>query len=209
MSQAQVKDNQQFATDRIYLRPLSTEDVNERYLGWLRDGQVKAYLEVDGNELQLEDIRQYILQGPESGSYYMYAICTQDDDLHIGNVKIGPIQQAHGIADLPVIIGDKEFWRKGLAEEAIRLGNQIAFERYGIRKLHGQIYRANIGSIKAYCRAGWIIEGLVRGRYLVDGEPMDQVIVSCNNPAFLPSTHDEYTLNELKELLDFRASFVS
>ena len=205
---AQAKEHQRYTSERIYLRPLSTDDVDERYLSWLRDGQVKAYLEVDGNTLQLEDIRQYILEGPRTGAYHMYAICTVDEDLHIGNVKIGPIQQGHGIADLPVIIGDKSYWRKGLAEEAIRLGNQVAFEVFDIRKLHGQIYRANIGSIKAYCRAGWIIEGVVRGRYLVDGEPMDQVIVSCNNPKFLPSTHDEYTLNQLTELLEFRASFV-
>lgn len=197
-----------YASERIYLRPLSLDDVTERYLGWLRDQEVKAFLEVDGNELSLDDIRSYILAGPSSGSYFMYAICLRENDLHIGNVKVGPINMKHLIADLPVVIGDKDFWGKGIAVEAIALGNQIAFAEHGIRKLHGQIYRSNIGSIKAYCRAGWIIEGVIRGRYLVDGKPMDQVLVSCNNPEFLPSEHEAYTIEELKNLLDFRKSFL-
>lgn len=197
-----------YSAKRIYLRPLKLTDVTERYLDWLRDQEVKAFLEVDGNELKLDDIRSYILAGPASGDYYMYAICLKENDLHIGNVKVGPINQKHLIADLPVVIGDKEFWGKGLAVEAISLGNQIAFAEHGIRKLHGQIYRSNIGSIKAYCRAGWIIEGLIRGRYLVNGEAMDQVMVSCNNPDYFPSEHEDYTLEELRKLFEFRRSFL-
>jgi RimJ/RimL family protein N-acetyltransferase len=194
----------EFCDERIYLSPLSTDDVTERYHSWLVDQKVNAFLEVRGNELTLDDIREYITQGPASGAYYMYAIRTLDTDLHIGNVKIGPIQWTHRVADLPVIIGDREFWGKGIATEAIRLGNRLAFEFYDLRKLQGQIYRGNVGSIKAYCRAGWIIEGVVRGRYLVDGKPMDQVIVSCNNSNYIPAQHDDYSIDTLRELIDFR-----
>ncbi|MBI1266973.1 MAG: GNAT family N-acetyltransferase [Cryomorphaceae bacterium] len=198
-----------YKSERIYLRPLDVNDVTERYLGWLRDGDVKAFLEVDGNTLTLDDIREYIAEGPRTGSYFMYAICLNNTDIHIGNVKVGPINKKHLISDLPVVIGDKEFWGQGIAVEAIKLGNEIAFKEHGIRKLHGQIYRNNIGSIKAYCRGGWIVEGLIRGRYLVDGESMDQVIVSCNNPDFFPSEHDQYTIDHLIELQELRKASIS
>lgn len=198
-----------YTSERIHLRELTVDDVNERYLSWLRDGDVKAFLEVDGNQLTLDDIRDYITAGPRNGDYFMYAICTNDSNTHIGNVKVGPINQKHRIADLPVVIGDKDFWGKGIAVEAIRLGNQIAFEEHGIRKLHGQIYRNNIGSIKAYCRGGWIIEGLIRGRYLVNGEAMDQVLVSCNNPEYFPVEHDDYTLDHLEQLMLLRKQAIA
>jgi ribosomal-protein-alanine N-acetyltransferase len=198
-----------YKSERIYLRRLETSDVNERYLSWLKNQKVNAYLEVDGNELKLEDIENYILEGPRTGNYYMYAICLNESDLHIGNVKVGPINQKHLVSDLPVIIGDPEFWGKGLAVEAIQLGNQIAFEEHGIRKLHGQIYRDNIGSIKAYCRGGWIIEGVIRGRYYSEGKAMDQVLVSCNNPQHFPTEHDQYNLDELQALQLLRKQAIS
>ena len=202
------KRSMKYRSERIYLRPLEESDVNDRYHSWLKSGTVNAFLEVDGNEIDQEDIREYIRRGPATGDYFMYAICLNENDLHIGNVKVGPINKKHLISDLPVIIGDPSFWGQGLALEAIRLGNQIAFQEHGIRKLHGQIYRSNIGSIKAYCRAGWIIEGVIRGRYLVDGEAMDQVLVSCNNPEFFPSEHDEYNVSELASLQKFRKEFI-
>lgn len=198
-----------YKSERIHLRPLSTGDVNERYLSWLKNQTVNAYLEVDGNELKLADIEEYILEGPRTGNYFMYAICLNENNLHIGNVKVGPINKKHLISDLPVVIGDPSYWGKGLAVEAIKLGNKIAFEEHGIRKLHGQIYRNNLGSIKAYCRGGWIIEGVIRGRYLSEGEAMDQVMVSCNNPKFFPSEHDEYNLDQLKELQELRKQALS
>jgi RimJ/RimL family protein N-acetyltransferase len=190
--------------NKIYLRPLRQDDVNERYLSWLRNPRVNAYLEVDGNDLNFEIVKNYILEGPRKGKYFMYAICLKENNLHIGNVKVGPINKKHKISDLPVIIGDPKFWGKGLACEAIKLGNQIAFKDHKIRKLHGQIYRNNFGSIKAYCRAGWIIEGVIRGRYLVGNEPMDQILVSCNNPLFFPKVSENYNILELENLNKFR-----
>jgi RimJ/RimL family protein N-acetyltransferase len=184
----------------IYLRPLADSDVTPRYLEWLRDEQVHSFLEVRGDDLVLDDIKEYISKGPRTGEYYMYAICDAASNLHIGNVKVGPIITAHRVSDLPVVIGDKSYWGKGVATEAIKLGGQTAFDEHGIRKLQGQIYRGNIGSLKAYCRAGWVIEGVIQGRYLVNGEPMDQVIVSCNNPKELLADPSAYSLEELRRL---------
>ncbi|MCX7729345.1 MAG: GNAT family N-acetyltransferase, partial [Bacteroidia bacterium] len=93
--------------------------------------------------------------------------------------------------------------------EAIKLGNQLSFEKYDIRKLHGQIYADNIGSIKAYCKAGWIIEGVIKGRYLKNGHPMDQILVSYNNPKYFnPAGQDTYNIDKLKEWIKIRESFL-
>ncbi|GAB4207616.1 MAG: GNAT family protein [Bacteroidia bacterium] len=195
---------------RVYLRELTHDDVNEEYLSWFRDNQVTSFLEVDGKSLTKKIVEDYIDEGRNTGNYYMYAICYKDNNKHIGNLKIGPINKKHLVSDLVCVIGDKNYWGKGLATEAIQLGNQLAFEKYNIRKLHGQIYADNIGSIKAYCKAGWIIEGVIKGRYLVNGAPMDQILVSCNNPKYFnPAGQDEYNIEKLKEWIKFREQFLS
>ncbi|HPQ07917.1 MAG TPA: GNAT family protein [Bacteroidia bacterium] len=195
---------------RVYLRELTFDDVNEEYLSWFKDNEVTSFLEVDGKSLTKKIVEEYIDEGRKTGTYYMYAICYKDNDKHIGNLKIGPINKKHLVSDLVCVIGDKKYWGKGLATEAISLGNKLAFEKYGIRKLHGQIYADNIGSIKAYCKAGWIIEGVIKGRYLVNGKPMDQILVSCNNPKFFnPSDQDNYNVEKLKEWIEFRSKFIN
>lgn len=196
-------DNQQ-----IFLRELTHEDVTESYLNWFKNNEVTSFLEVDGKSLTKKMVEDYIDEGIKTGSYYMFAICINENKKHIGNLKVGPINYKHKIADLVCVIGDRGYWGKGLATEAIALGNKLAFEKYDIRKLHGQIYADNIGSIKAYCKAGWIIEGVIKDRYLVNDVPMDQILVSCHNPTYFnPSGQTNYSLESAKKMIEFRETF--
>lgn len=169
---------------RVFLRQLHEDDVNETYLSWFQDASVTEFL--DSKRITREDAVSYMRQGRETRAYFMYAVIAKVTGEHIGNVKIGPIQWAHLISDLVTVIGRREYWGKGFATEAIRLGSRVAFDTYGIRKLSGGIADGNIGSIKAYTSAGWIIEGRLAGHHLIQGEPRDRIIVSCFNPKFFP-----------------------
>lgn len=192
----------------IYLRDLRAEDVNENYLGWFREDEVLQFLEVDGKSLTYKDVVDYMEGGRNSGEFFMHAICLKSNDKHIGNLKIGPILPKHGVSGLPCVIGDRNYWGKGLATQAIWLGSQLAFDKYNIRKLHGRVYAKNIGSIKAYCRAGWIVEGVIKDRYVVNNELMDQVLISCHNPKyFTVQDQTNYNVEKLIEAIRLRESF--
>lgn len=169
---------------RVYLRPMAASDINEDYISWFQDTVVTEFL--DSRGITVADAREYLRTGQESRSYFMYTVIDRESELHIGNVKIGPISWLHGTADLVTVIGRREFWGKGLATEAICIGNQIAFKEHGIRKLSGGIADGNIGSVKAYTKAGWVIEAKLKGHHLIGGEVRDRIVVSCFNPAFFP-----------------------
>jgi RimJ/RimL family protein N-acetyltransferase len=44
------------------------------------------------------------------------------------------------------------------------------------------MYASNVASIKAYTRAGWIVEATFKGYYWIDGKAEDRVCVACFNP---------------------------
>jgi ribosomal-protein-alanine N-acetyltransferase len=170
----------------ISLRELTPEDIDERYLSWFRDSVVTQFL--TARNLTREDVIDYIEEGRRSGTYYMLALCDAASGLHVGNVKIGPIDRGNGNSDLVTVIGDRSFWGKGLATEAISLASQLAFEIYGIRKLCGSIISENVGSIKSYTRGGWHVECVRKHQYLIDGVLQDEVFVCCFNPKLAPPT---------------------
>ncbi|MFM1772565.1 MAG: hypothetical protein RLZZ71_1707 [Bacteroidota bacterium] len=194
---------------RVYLRPLEFSDVNETYLEWFADDEVTAFLHVNGKSLTIESVQNYIEEGRSSGSYFMHAICLVENDKHIGNLKVGPIHPKYRIADLPCVIGDRNEWGKGLATEAIALGSQLAFDKYDIRKLTGDVHAGNIGSLKAYWKAGWVVEGVNRGRFFVNGENMDQVLISCFNPKYFPAEQTDYTVGKTMEYIQMRNEFLN
>lgn len=170
---------EKYSSERIFLRELSSSDVNENYLSWFNDEQVTQFLEA--KNLTKQSVIEYIEHGKNTKLYYMFAICDAVTNEHIGNLKIGPIDHKHKTSDLVTVIGNKNYWGKGVATEAIKLGNQMAFDEFAIRKLTGGMYSDNVASLKAYTKAGWVIEGYLKGHYVLDGKTLDRICVSCFN----------------------------
>ena len=173
-----------FIGENIYLRLIEESDIDERYISWYQDNENLKYYSGTKRDYSFESLLDEINKGKISKKLFIYGIFTNLENKCIGNIKIGPIIVEHKISDMIVMIGDADYHGKGYATEAIKVGNKIAFEVYNIRKLYGGMYENNISSIKCYTRAGWYIEGNLKGYYLVDGKSMDRVLVSCLNPKY-------------------------
>jgi ribosomal-protein-alanine N-acetyltransferase len=166
--------------ERIYLRPMREEDCTERYLSWFRDPEVTHFLEA--RNLSRDDVIQHLRAGLATQSYFMYAVCTKDGDLHIGNVKIGPIRRLHGTSEYSLVIGDRAYWGNGYATEITALSMTVGFEQYGIRKFSSGPHASNLGSLLMLLKAGWQVEGVQKGQFLLDGKPTDKICCACFNP---------------------------
>jgi ribosomal-protein-alanine N-acetyltransferase len=167
------------------LRPLTENDFTERYLAWFRDPQVTRFLEA--SNITHEDAIAHLRQGQAGDKWRLYAIC-RADGLHIGNVKIGPINRRHSYSDLVTVIGDRASWGQGYARNAIRMAMEIAFNELKLRKLSASIDSGNLGSIRAYTAAGFAIEATLLDQFMHEENGRlvlsNKVYVACFNPAF-------------------------
>lgn len=161
-------------TERLRLRTLSDGDVDERYLGWMRDPQVTRYLEARLGDHTLESLAQFVESCNASADQLLLGICLADGR-HIGNIKLGPIDPYHRHAAVGLLIGDKDRWGNGYAAEAIAGLTTHAFASLGLEKLYAGAYAANVGSIRAFLKAGWIEEGRSKDHWRSDDTREDDV----------------------------------
>lgn len=169
---------------RVYLRKITIEDIDDNFMTWFSDEELMRYYTNTKKVITKENIIENIQEGEKNGTSFTYGIFYAENDKVIGTIKLGPINLTHKISDLVVLVGDRNYHGKGLAVEAIRLGNKMAFEKYDMRKLFGGMFESNISSIKAYTRADWVVEGRLKGHYLVDGKAEDRIVVGCFNPKY-------------------------
>ena len=167
----------------ISLRPMTENDVDAEYVSWFNnsDGHLDFYTgsgRIYDREVILEDLNK----GIETKRWFYHII--ECEGKKIGNVKIGPIDLNNKTSDLVCFIGNRSYLGKGLASKAISIANEIAFKKYDIRRLHGGMYSSNIPSIKAYLRAGWIVEANLVGYYWTEGKSVDRVSVACFNKKY-------------------------
>ena len=127
------KTNIRINGDRIYLRKVELNDVNQVYVSWLNDPEVNKYLETRFDVQTMESVHNYVEKMAVNKDELFFAICLIENDKHIGNIKLGPINSEHKFAEISLLIGDKNEWGKGIATEAIYTLTNYSFD---ILKLH-------------------------------------------------------------------------
>lgn len=163
--------------EQIYLREVRVSDVNEGYYHWMNDPEITRYLESRFFTNDIESLKEYVNQRQKDRNSVFLAIVVKGEEKHVGNIKLGPIDWIHKLADVGVLIGDKASWGKGYATEAIRLVVRLAFQGLNLHKLTAGYYADNKGSKKAFSKNGFVVEGLRRKHRLCEGSYVDTVVL--------------------------------
>lgn len=159
--------------ERIHLREFRPSDVGPRYLGWLSDPDVFRFIESNRTAMTEESVKSYVAEVLASPDSVFLAIVRKSDELHIGNLRIGPIHPVHRFASVGMLVGEKTCWGQGYASEAIALATRFAFGTLDLRRLEAASLSLNKGSTKAFLKAGWTYDGLERGKWFFEGRFVD------------------------------------
>lgn len=148
--------------ERLILRPLVDDDCGERYCSWLNNPEVNTWLETRWATQDLVSIKRFVSLSNGSPDVLLLGIFRDRDELHIGNIKLGPINRHHACADVSYFIGEQSAWGQGYATEAIRLVLKFAFQTLGLHRVQAGCYAANVASTRALLKSGFKAEGTWR-----------------------------------------------
>lgn len=164
-------------TNRLVLSCLQVEQVDETYLGWMTDAETVQYLETRGAAPSLDSLRTYVQRMRDSDDSYFFGIFLREGGRHVGNIKLGPISAKHASAHLGLVIGDKAVWGTGIAGEAVGALTEWGFAHLALEKIIAGSYARNVGSVRAFQRQGFSIEGVQRRHVALDSGERDDVIL--------------------------------
>jgi len=146
--------------DSIFLRLLQKTDATVEYTRWLNSKKINQFLESRFIKHTKKDVENYIKQMNSNSDLLFFAIIRKDNQRHIGNIKLGPINKNHNLAEIGIMIGDGNSWGRGFATEAIKVISDVGFNSLKLHKITAGAYEENTGSIKAFLKAGFFIDGI-------------------------------------------------
>ena len=173
--------NKTLESYRLIYRPLSSAYCTKEYLQWLNDEEVTRYLEIfePYTEQQLKD---YLLSVDKNDQLLFWAIHIKENNKHIGNIKIDPINRYHGYGEYGIMMGDKSEWGKGYAGEASMAIIDYCFREENLRKINLGVVEDNEAAVKLYQKLGFEIEGLYKKHGLYDGRYCNLLRMAMFNP---------------------------
>ena len=164
-------------SSRLKLRTLKENDIGERYLSWLNEEEINRFLEVRFTGQTATSLRKYVASLNDSKDTLFLGMFLKDSGVHIGNIKLGPINPQHKRADIGIVVGDRDHWGKGYATEAIGALANYAFTGLDLHKLTAGLYEENEGSRQAFLKAGFVEEGRLPEHWLCGGAWQDGILL--------------------------------
>lgn len=140
-------------TNCFILRPLSVDDVSDRYAGWLSDKSTSQYITT---KLNLAELRQYVHEHSNREDVLFLGIFEKETGLHIGNIKYEPVNSELGYTIMGILIGEPDWRGKGVATEVILASADWLRKYRNIREIVLGVSRANTAAIRAYQKLGFI-----------------------------------------------------
>ncbi|HMQ67455.1 MAG TPA: GNAT family protein [Ignavibacteria bacterium] len=164
--------------EKIYLSPLTVEDISEEYISWLNDGEVCSENSHAVYPNTYESTLAYVGSAGKNRSEIVFAIKWKKNNEHVGNISVQKIDPVNRSAEIAIIIGNKKYWNKGIGSEAYELVIKYGFNTLNLNRISSGQTTSNKGMINVCEKNGMKKEGILREVLFKNGKYADAVIYS-------------------------------
>lgn len=145
----------------VYVRGLHRSDL-PALLPWINDADVTGLLFTGDRPANLERLTEQWESDVQSQNSIPFAACLRQDDRFIGTTGLYSINWIMRSAEFRVFLGEKGQWNKGIGTELTRLMTLYGFEKLNLNRLWLGVNADNAGGVRAYEKAGFTREGVLR-----------------------------------------------
>src|SRR5712691_4163572 len=100
------------------------------------------------------------------------------DNQLIGYCTIEHIDRENHTCEVGIVIGEKDYWHKGIGSTVIREILKRAFTELHLHRVEAVIHADNVASIHCFARAGFQRDGTLRDAKYRDGRYVDLLVYS-------------------------------
>ncbi len=164
--------------EQVYLRPSEREDL-PNFVRWLNDAEVAHNLALRAPMSMAMEEAWFESMLPRQGTTdYHFVVCLLADDRPIGTVGLHKVDRDNGSAEFGIAIGEKAEWGKGYAADALRAICDFGFGELRLERISLEFYAGNDRGRRAYEKAGFAHEGVMRRARYHHGEYVDVHLMS-------------------------------
>ena len=156
---------------RVQLVPLAERHLDTTFR-WVND---PAMMRLLGRSARVEpdEHRRWFDQIRHRTDCRYFSVETTEAALHVGNIWLWDINATDRKAEVRILFGDEAARGRGYGSEAIRLLADLAFDTMGLHRLFAYVFSINPRAKRAFEKAGFRFEGVLRQDRRVGDEYVD------------------------------------
>jgi RimJ/RimL family protein N-acetyltransferase len=107
-----------------------------------------------------------------------FAVETTESGRHVGNVWLWDMNAPDRKSEVRVLFGDEASRGHGYGSEAIALLANLAFTTFDVHRLYAYVFARNPRAKRAFEKAGFVVEGLLRQERRFGNEFIDVYLLA-------------------------------
>ena len=178
-------------TERLILREIRMEDIQEYYERLFGDGDVARYMLFDPHQDIGESLAhlQAGLEKYEQGHFYRWGAALKEDDSLIGLIELLRFDEETNSCSFVYMLGS-DYWNRGYATEMLKAVLSFAFEELELERVVVDHMADNPASGAVMRKAGMRHIGTEKGKYNKHGILHDAEVYEIRS-----SRREEMTVN--------------
>ena len=142
---------------------------------WNNDPKVRRYARNMWPHT-IEEVKKWFEPSPDrhTREFVVFTIYHKRDKRPIGTVGFGRINWVNKNANIFALIGEPEYWGKGIAIEANKLLIKYGFNELNFHKIYAGVATPNKRSLRAAEKLGFQKEGIIKEVEYIDGRYIDE-----------------------------------
>ncbi|KYK38303.1 MAG: hypothetical protein AYK18_07825 [Theionarchaea archaeon DG-70] len=162
--------------DRVYLRPVESEDLPS-ICTWANDPETRK-LTGEVLPMSMKKANEFLEKIQEDKERVWFSVVLKENDRLIGEAGLLRMFYPWRTTDLTLIIGEKDCWGKGYGTEAIHLLLDYAFGYLNFHRVAVGVVGFNENALHFYEKVGFKKEGAQRDGYYYNHTYYDFVMMS-------------------------------
>lgn len=146
----------EFSSERFVIKSLTAEvDELKVYLSWMRNRKANPFIQGVNENFTSETLIDYVFEKNNSKTALLLGIFVKQDETHIGNIKLEPINPRKS-AVIGILIGEEDWRGKGVGFEVMSRVLVYCFKDLELETVELGVNKKNTAAINLYSRIGFI-----------------------------------------------------
>lgn len=144
------------------IEPKDLKELSKKISKWINDGVVTYYMFTGQKPRNSEQISNDFKKLLETDHNVIFLIADKKTGESIGYAGLYEINPSSRKAEFRILIGEKNFWGKGLGTEITELITYYGFDRLNLHRIYLGFTADNQAAKRAYEKAGYKHEGTLK-----------------------------------------------
>lgn len=177
-----------YENDDIYVRPFTKDDMKEPYINWFYDSEVTRfnshglfpYTDKQKSDfvksLNTDIVWAIMAKTKVTATVNGKFVGEGPFYIHIGNICLQSINWIHRSAEFAVVIGNKDYWKKGICTVAACWLFEHGFNKLGLHRIFTGTASVNLGMQKVIKKLRMKHEGTFREATYLNGQHVNVLV---------------------------------